>query len=257
MESLKSGLQNALWRLGGVPKEHRTDNLGAAVKNFDGRKEFNANYQGVVDHYNLKPTRNYPGNSHENGSVEQSHYRFKQAVAQNLILRGSRNFEDLSAHKAFLEDIMIRRNKMRDQIFSEEVKALRDLPDRRLEDYTMVSPLVTVTRFSTISVRKNVYSVDSRLIGSKVNVRLFGDKLEVWYSGTRVTTLPRQRGSGGHVMNYRHIIGSLVRKPGAFANYKYRSDLFPRFMFRVAYDWLVEHCKMAVAQYVKILAVAA
>ncbi len=196
LEALRGGLQNALWRLGGVPREHRTDNLGAAIKNYQGRKEFTASYQGLVDHYRMKPTRNFPGNSHENGSVEQSHHRFKLAVGQNLILRGSRNFETLGAYQEFLEEIMCRRNKTRDQRFAEEVKALRELPERKLEDYTEI-PDVKVTRFSTISVRKNVYSVDSRLIGSKVKVRVHSDRLDVWYAGVCTASMPRLRGRGG------------------------------------------------------------
>jgi len=171
LEALREGLQDALWRLGGVPGEHRTDNLGAAIKNFEGRKEFNASYQGLVDHYRMKPSRNYPGNSHENGCVEQSHYRLKLAVEQNLILRGSRNFETREAYQEFLEEIMVKRNKTRSDRFAEEVKTLQALPDRRLEDYTELAG-VRVSTFSTISVRKNVYSVSSQLIGSKVNVRI-------------------------------------------------------------------------------------
>jgi hypothetical protein len=232
------------------------DNLGAAIKNYKGRKEFNASYQGLVDHYRMKPTRNYPGNSHENGSVEQSHHRLKLAVGQNLILRGSRNFETLGAYREFLEEIMVKRNKTRDQRFSEEVKTLRELPGKRLEDFTEIDD-VKVTRFSTISVRKNVYSVESRLIGSKVKVRVHSDHLDVWYAGVCAASMQRLRGKGGHTINYRHIIGSLVKKPGAFANYKYHNDLFPRFMFRVAYDWLCEHSSKADAQYVRILFLAA
>jgi len=256
LESLRGGLQDALWRLGGVPQEHRTDNLGAAISNFQGRKEFTASYQGLVDHYGMKPSRNYPGNSHENGSVEQSHYRFKQAVGQNLILRGSRNFETREIYEEFLQEIMIRRNKTRSQRFSEEVKTLRELPNRRLDDYTEKSG-VKVTRFSTIAVRSNVYSVNSSLIGSSVKVRIHSEKLEVMYAGKCVASMPRLRGKNGHAVNYRHIIGSLVRKPGAFANYKYRSDLFPRFMFRVAYDWLETNASKPDAQYVQILSLAA
>lgn len=127
--------------------------------------------------------------------MEQSHYRFKMAVGQNLILRGSSNFETLESYQEFLEDIMIRRNKTRDQRFAVEVKTLRELPDRRLEDYTEI-PDVKVTRFSTISVRKNVYSVDSRLIGSKVKVRVHGDSLDVWYAGKWAASMPRLRGKG-------------------------------------------------------------
>ena len=256
LEALKSGVQTALWTLGGVPKEHRTDNLGAAITNLGDRKEFNARYQGVMDHYGLRPTRNYPGNSHENGDVEQSHYRLKQSIDQELRLRGSRNFKDRESYVQFLEDLMNRRNKCRSKRLDEELKVLRELPARRLEDFTQEK--VRVTKHATISVRKNAYSVDSRLIGHQVGVRIYADHLEVWYGQQKVDQLPRLRGKGNHHINYRHIIDSLVKKPGAFANYKYREDLFPRFLFRLVYDWLVENrSDRADKEYLKVLDLAA
>ena len=256
LEALKSGVQSALWTLGGVPKEHRTDNLGAAINSLGDRKEFNANYQGLMNHYRLKPSKNYPGNSHENGDVEQSHHRLKQAVDQELRLRGSRNFKDRESYTRFIQEMMIRRNKGRSQRFAEELKVLGALPGRRLEDFTVVK--VRVSKFSTISVRKNVYSVDSRLIGHQVKVRIYADKLEVWYGQQNVAQFPRLRGKGNHRINYRHIIDSLVRKPGAFANYKYQQDLFPRFVFRLVYDWLRTNREGRVeVEYLQILHLAA
>jgi transposase len=136
IESLKEGLQNALWHLGGVPKEHRTDNLSAAVKNLNEKKEFTANYKGILDHYGLKASRNNPGKGHENGSVEQSHFRFKTVVDQELRLRGSRDFASREAYQEFLNKIMIRRNGLRTKRLHEELQVLRELPARRLEDYT-------------------------------------------------------------------------------------------------------------------------
>lgn len=255
-ESLRSGLQNALWMLGGVPKEHRTDNLSAAVNNLKERKEFNANYQGLLDHYGLRASRNNAGKGHENGKVEQSHHRFKMIVDQELRLRGNRDFESRQAYQEFLKHILTRRNKLRTKRLQEELSALRELPSKRLEDYTEEE--VRVSRFSTISVRKNVYSVDSRLIGETIRVRLFGDKIIIRYGGQNVDSIPRLFGEHKHQINYFHIIDSLVKKPGAFANYKYQDDLFPRFMFRVAYDWLREqHPRRADKMYLQILNLAA
>lgn len=256
LESLKKGVQEALWTLGGVPKEHRSDNLTAAVINLQDRKEFNENYLGVMNHYGLKPSRNNPGKGHENGDVEQSHHRFKQAVDQELMLRGSRDFENRKAYEKFLKEMLIRRNQMRSQRFAEELKSLRELPARRLEDYT--ESQARVSKFSTISVRKNVYSVNSRLIGEKVKVRLSADHLEIYFGGQRIERLPRLRGEGGHQINYRHVIKSLVKKPGAFANYKYQADLYPRFVFRLVYDWLRERKPaQATKDYLNILTMAA
>ena len=145
---------------------------------------------------------------------------------------------------------------MRSEKLREEMKTLQGLPGRRLEDYTEVRG-IRVTKFSTISVRKNVYSVHSRLIDSLVNVRVYSDILEVWYAGKCVASMPRLRGKAGHAINYRHIIDSLVKKPGAFANYKYRSDLFPQFIFKLAYDSLCGTELKADAIYVQILYLAA
>jgi hypothetical protein len=64
------------------------------------------------------------------------------------------------------------------------------------------------------------------------------EHLEVWYAQQRIDTIPRLRGEGKHRIQYRHIIDWLVRKPGAFENYRYREDLFPTHRFRMAYDWL-------------------
>ena len=256
LESLKKGLQDALWKLGGVPKEHRTDNLSAAVNNLQDTKVFNANYQGLVDHYRLKPTRNHPGRACENGDVEQSHHRLKETVDQELKLRGSRDFQSRQAYETFLQALMMRRNQERSERFAIELGKLRNLPERRLEDWTECR--VKVCKHATIKVRKNVYSVDSRLIGEQVAVRVHADHLEIWYGNKEIDRLPRLRGSGQHRINYRHIIDSLVRKPGAFANYRYRNDLFPRFMFRLAYQWLEENRPgNADKEYVSILELAA
>lgn len=256
IESLKAGLQNALWHLGGVPKEHRTDNLSAAVNNLQDKKEFTANYKSILDHYKLIPSRNNPGKGHENGDVEQSHFRFKTAVDQELRLRGSRDFESLETYQEFLKKLMERRNRLRTKKLVEELNVLQELPMRRLEDYTEEE--ARVSRFSTIPVRNNVYSVDSRLMGERVQVRVYGEYLVIRYGGQEIETIPRLRGDQKHQINYRHVIDSLVKKPGAFANYKYREDLFPRFMFRLAYDWLKEHRPAhADREYLQILDLAA
>jgi hypothetical protein len=103
-------------------------------------------------------------------------------------------------------------------------------------------------------VRHNTYSVDSRLIGERVQVRVYADHLELWYGQQKMEQMPRLRGEGRHWIQYRHVIYSLVRKPGAFRRYRYREDLFPSLLFRVAYDELREDCpKTADRQYLKIL----
>lgn len=255
-ESLSAGLQNALWELGAVPTQHRTDSLSAAINNLSDAEEFTARYKALLAHYSMSATHNHPGRAHENGDVEQSHNRLKKAVGQELILRGSRDFADRQQYEAFLRKIIKRRNIGRTEKLKQELEAMQPLPPQRLDDHTRLQ--VRVSRNSTVSVRGNLYSVNSQLIGERVEVRLLAETVEVWYGGNLIHQMTRLRGSGKHAINYRHIIHSLVRKPGAFANYRYRSDLFPRLMYRVAYDYLREHYPAtADRQYVKILEMAA
>ena len=118
---------------------------------------------------------------------------------------------------------------------------------------------MTVGPSSIIRVNHNAYSVDSRLTGERIQVRLYMDHLQIWYGQKRVDTFARLRGEGKHAINYRHIIDSLIRKPGAFENYRYRDDLFPTSRFRIAYDDLKQRHspKIAAKQYLNILYLAA
>jgi len=255
-ESLTNGLQNALWELGGVPEEHRTDSLSAAVNNLDDVSQWTPRYEALMKHYGMQASHNTPGKGHENGDVEQSHYRFKKAVEQELILRGSRDFSSREEYSDLLKAIVRRRNGGRRERLAQEMAVMRELPERRMEDYTREQAQVTAN--STITVKHNTYSVPSQLIGEKVDLRVYAERIEVWYAGTKIEDVPRLRGSGRHSINYRHIAESLVRKPGAFAGYKYRSDMFPSTIFRIAYDSLTEHHpNTADRQYVRILYLAA
>jgi hypothetical protein len=194
---------------------------------------------------------------HENGDVEQRHHRFKVAVDQALMLRGSRDFEDRHAYNIFLEKLFAQLNAGRQVRLAQELKRLRRLPQRRLESYKTVD--VNVSQGSTIRVNHNVYSVDSRLIGEKVRVRLYAEEVQVWYAQRQVDTFARLRGVGKHRIQYRHIIDWLVRKPGAFENYRYRDDLYPTIRFRIAYDQLQQAFAPARAsrEYLRILQYAA
>lgn len=256
-ESLSGGLQNALWKLGGVPARHRTDRLSAAVNNPSDTRDFTARYQGLMDHYDLAMEKTQPRRGNENGDVESSHAGFKTAVDQALMLRGSRDFESVEAYGQFLEDIADGRNAGRQKRLAEEHEVLRQLPAHRLEGFRKLS--AKVNKGSLIQVLGNTYSVHSRLLGEKVEARVYADHVEVWYAQKRVDQFPRLRGRGKHHVNYRHIIDWLVRKPGAFENYRYRDDLFPTSRFRMAYDILRERrsARAAVKDYLQILRLAA
>lgn len=255
-ESLSEGLQNALWELGGVPQRHRTDCLSAAVANTSNLDEFTRRYQGLLEHYGLEPEKTNPHSGNENGDVEQRHHRFKRAVDQALMLRGSRDFADVAAYERFLKALVDRLNLGRQARFAEEVKVLAGLAPARLEAVKRFEARVDCG--SLIHVDRNAYSINSRLIGQLVEVRLYVQHLEVWYGQKKVEVLPRLRGRNQHRINYRHVIDWLVRKPGAFADYRYQADLFPSSLFRVAYDRLkCQYAGSAGKQYLKILELAA
>ena len=255
-ESLSDGLQQALWELGGVPQRHRTDRMSAAVNNLSDQKEFTRRYQALMGHYGLILEKINAREAHENGDAEQSHNRFKQAVDQALQLRGSRDFTDRIAYARFLREVRDQRNAGRQKHLAEERAALAPLPPGRLESYKRAR--VRVGAGSEIRVDRNIYSIHSRLVGEKVDVRLYAEHLEVWYGGCVVERIPRLRGQGKHLINYRHVIDSLVRKPGAFENYKYREDMFPTSRFRMAYDALRQTTpNRAAREYVQILELAA
>jgi hypothetical protein len=189
--------------------------------------------------------------------VEQSHHRLKRAIDQALMLRGSRDFASRDEYWQFVRQVVERQNQSRGQRIPQELSSLRALPARRLLDYSVLAQ-VRVSPSSTIRVRKNTYSVHSRLIGYHVKVHLYAEQLEVYAGSSCVERLPRLRGSDGASINYRHIIDWLVRKPGAFAAYRYRASLFPSSYFRMAYDGLREWCRPeADREYLKILHCAA
>lgn len=255
-ESLSEGLQNAVWALGGVPIRHRTDRLSAAVNNLSETKEFTLRYQSLMDHYGLEKERIQARQAHENGDVESSHRHFKDAVDQALMLRGARDFESREDYAKFLSELLRQRNLGRELRLRTEQAKLRPLPARRFESWRRVRVRVGVG--STMKVDRNTYSVPSRLIGESVEVRLCVEDLEVWYGGTLMERLPRLRGRGQVKINYRHVIGWLVRKPGAFERYRYREELFPTSRFRMAYDALQEQLPTrAVREYLAIVELAA
>ncbi|MEW6405300.1 MAG: IS21 family transposase [Chloroflexota bacterium] len=256
-EALSLGFQNALWELGGVPEAHRSDCLTAAVHKLDHPEEFTQRYAALLRHYGLKGHKTQPNSPHENGDVEQRHFRLKKAVDQALMLRGSRDFDSRKEYEGFLSAIFKQLNTGRTARLQQELKTFRRLPPRRFPAWRRED--VRVSAGSTIRAGRNTYSVDSRLIGEKVRVRLYSEHLEVWYAQKCVERIPRLRGEGKHHIQYRHIIEWLVRKPGAFENYRYREDLFPSLAFRMAYDGLkAQHtAQKAAKEYLNILQLAA
>jgi hypothetical protein len=188
----------------------------------------------------MTPTRNNAGLAHENGSVEGPHGHLKRAIADALLLRATAAFPDLGAYRAFLDELVGRRNARNGKRIDSERAALRPLPPRRSCDYEEVT--VRVTSASGFRVRKVFYTVPSRLIGHRLRVRLYDDRLDVLIGGTHLMTLPRGRAlpSGRHdqVVDYHHVIHALRRKPMALLNLVYRDRLFPRQAYRDAFEAL-------------------
>jgi len=229
--ALAENLQNALFSLGGVPGEHRTDSLSAAYRNLtrDEVDDITRRYGDLNAHYGLVASRNNPGEAHENGAVESHHRHLKTALDQALILRGSRDFASLDAYRRFVDQVVARRNARREERLRAECAVLRPLPARRTTDFT--ETVARVTRTGGFVVKQVFYSAPARLVGHRLRVHLYDDRLEAWLGATHVVTHPRRRprrdGKRVHVVDYRHVLPALRRKPQAFADSVYRDGLFP------------------------------
>ena len=230
--ALAENLQTALWTLGGVPHEHRTDSLSAAYRNLDAEaaRDITERYSAFCGHYGMLASRNNPGEAHENGSVEAHNNHLKVALDQALILRGSRDFADLGEWRRFVDELVARRNRRREDAVRIEIAALRPLPARRTTDFTEV--VARVTKTGGFLVHQVFYSAPSQLIGKRLRVHVYDDRIEAFLGATRVVTHPRRRGRDDgvrvHCVNYRHVIHALRRKPQALAGSVYRDGLFPR-----------------------------
>jgi transposase len=257
--SLRSGLKTTLGQLGRVPAELLSDHSSTATHQLKrGSKErgFNDEYLGICEHYGIKPRTINVGRPQENGDCESSHGHLKRRMRQQLLLRGSRDFDSEEEYDAFLTKVLEAANGLRAQKLSEELTAMSDKEVRALSDYQEV--MVTVSGNSTIRVRKLAYSVPSRLIGNKLLARIYENRIVLWAGTREVAQLPAGRGDSGVVFDFRHIIGHLVRKPGAFAGYRWREELFPAPAYRAAFDHLERKSPgQADKRYLHILKLAA
>ena len=260
--ALAEGLQNALWTLGGAPLEHRSDSLSAAFRNLDidAREDLTQRYDALCAHYGMQPTRNNRGVAHENGAIESSHGHLKKAIADALLMRGVGEFDDLANYRRFIDEIVSRKNAHRARRIEAERPALQLLPGQRTCDHE--ETIVTVTSSGGFTLKKVFYTVPSRLIGHRLRVRLYDDRLDLFIGGTRLMTLMRGRAPAGgkhaHVVDYRHVIHALRRKPMALLNLVYRDQLFPRDAYRLTFDRLLEKIpeKSACRLMVNLLALA-
>lgn len=255
-EAMAAGIQGAIWDLRGVPHVLRSDNLSAATHDLKrAGRVLTERYRALIEHYKTTSTRIQPGESHENGVVEQRHYRTKRAIAEALVIRGSVDFVDVAAYRAFVLDVVGKHNRRIADKLAEERAALRPLPSSAVPSYTVFHP--RVRKWSTVRVGHQTYSVPSRLIGHLVEVRRHADTIELLYRKKTIEVMPRVRGDNAARIDYRHVIWSLVTKPGAFARYRYREELFPTLTFRKTYDALRARTERADVEYLRILHLAA
>ena len=260
--ALAEGLQNALWTLGGAPREHRSDSLSAAFRNLttEAREDLTRRYDALCAHYGMDPTRNNRGVAHENGSIESAHGHLKKAVKDALLMRGVNEFDDLTGYRRFIDEIVSRKNAHHAKRIEAERQTLQALPGQRTSDYE--ETIVTVTSSGGFTLRKVFYTVPSRLIGHRLRVRLYDDRLDLFIGGTVLMTLTRGRattnGKRDHVVDYRHVIHALRRKPMALLNLVYREQLFPRDAYRRTFERLLEKLpeKSACRMMVDLLALA-
>ena len=245
MAALRKGVQRALFQLGRVPRYHQTDNSTAATHRIpDGKEErvegrrrpFNEEYLSMMRHFAMTPRTTEVGEKEQNGDVEARNGALKRRLEQLLLIRGSRDFESVEAWQAFVDEAARKSNAARSAKVTEEMAAMRELSAARLPEF--VEETIRVSDWSTIRVRHCAYSVPSRLIGEVLTVRVFEDRIEARFGAAMQLACERLIGRNQRRIEYRHVIWSLVRKPGAFARYVYREEMFPSLVFRRAYDAL-------------------
>src|SRR5271170_112752 len=252
-DSLTAGYMKAVTELGAVATDHRTDNLTAAVKDSKNPEGFNERWTAFLGHYNAEPSKNNPGRSNENGSVESRHGGLKNALDQALKLRRSRDFRDIVHYRTFLEQLVRRSNARRKAKLLEELEFLLPLPSRHWND--PIECTASVTPFSAVTIGGSIYSVPSRLIGKILKAMVYPDTIKLFFGPILVQEMPRLA-KGERKIDYRHVISWLVRKPGAFAAWVFREEFFPSTVFRTTYDSLLANHssqRLTDKEYLKIL----
>jgi len=235
MAALRRGCQAAVFKLGRRPAWHQTDNSTAATHAIgSGKRDFNDEYVELMAHLGMKPRTIGVGMSNQNGDVEALNGALKRRLKQHLLLRGSKDFGSVSEYEGWVQGVCGKANELRQDRFVVDLAAMKPIAVDRLPEWK--EERTRVTSGSTIRIKHNTYSVPSQLIGEWLKVRIYDDRLELWYADKREVTIERLLGRNGHRINYRHVIESLVRKPWAFERYRYRDDLFPTVVFRRAYD---------------------
>ena len=258
--SVRAGLKATIGRLGRVPKEILIDNSSTATHRLSGdgkRRGFNGEFLSICEHFGLIPRTTNVSCPHENGTCESMHGHFKTRMDQHLLLRGGRDFECEREYDRFAIGVLEKANGLRCERFAQEVAVMREHLGAELPDYT--ETMVRVNNNSTIRLCKRVYSVPSKLIGSKLRARIYETHIVLLEGMVVLAELPFRGGDRGSVIDFRHVINWLVRKPGAFCEYRWRDAMFPSLVWRAAYDHLCRHHDAHTADvcYLEILQLAA
>lgn len=257
--SIRRGVQSAIFQLGHHPTWHQTDHSTAATHELgDGDRGFNREYVSMLEHFGIKPRTIEVGKKEQNGDVEASNGAVKRRVAQRLLVRGSRDFESIEVYEQWLaDDPVTRANLGRRARLELELAVMPVVRVERLPEFKEYDP--RVSSGSTIRIECNTYSVPSRMIGQVVRVRVYERRLEIYIAQQKQLEIVRLAGRNGHAINYRHVIWSLVQKPGAFARHRYREDFFPTLEFRRTYDAIVADAPSTAGDlaYLRILVLAA
>lgn len=240
-QALSQGLQEALFHLGGTTKEHRTDSLSAAFKNLtqEAKEDLTKQYETLCAHYGMTPTRNNKGVSHENGSVESSHGHIKNRIAQELLLRGNNDFDSVAEYEAWIQNIVLQSNRRNAKQLALEKEALQMLPHYKVMDYELMS--INVSSLSIIVVKNMTYSVPSRLAGHTLTLHLYQHTIEAYLGGSHVLSLTRKyrhEQATRYVINYRHIIHALIKKPRAFRFCQYQNEILPNEIYQQIWQHL-------------------
>lgn len=256
--SLRNGLQESLYQLGKVPVDLWIDNSSAATHRIGAgpERDFNPEFASFCSHYGLTPKTIGIGCPNENGDVESSNGHLKRRLRQHLILRGSRDFASEGAYDEFLVEVLNAGNRSRTGKLAQELALMKPLPPARLSQYDELQ--CRVSSASTIRVKKVSYSVPARLIGQELKVEVYETELKLYSGRELLLRLSRRHSDRGLVLDYRHVIDHLLRKPGAFERYRYRAQLFPTAVFEQAYDYLQrkEGTRRGVLEYLQLLKLA-
>lgn len=266
--AVTEGFEAAVRELGYLPKVHQTDSstaathtLGAVVGGETVRTEsgrgYNEGYLAVMAHYGVTPRTTHLGASDENGDAEALNGALKRALHQHLLLRGSRDFADRATYEAFLAGVLRARNALRQEVIAIEVAAMRPLDKAPLGSRRELRP--RVSREGTVRILENVYSVPSGLVGRIVIAQVDEWSVAIYIGGRLIQRGPRLVGRKRADVNYRHVLPTLLRKPGGFRHYRYRDHLFPTAAFRRAWEVLDTRMspRRADLAYLRVLKLAA